>query len=68
MPTTSTLTYYGDTGHHYFDGFAGFRVGQPYALTYSQEGDEVVIELPHAPAQTTRMNAADFAKCFRKSA
>jgi len=64
--TTATLTYVGDTGHHYFDGFAGFRIGQAYVLTYAQEGDVVVFELPHAPGRMMRLPAADFAKCFQK--
>jgi hypothetical protein len=43
MPTTSTLTYHGETGTQAYDGFAGFVIGRSYALTYSQEFDEVII-------------------------
>lgn len=37
---TQTLTFYDDTGGQ---AFAGFRVGQAYALTYSEEGDVVAV-------------------------
>jgi hypothetical protein len=65
MPTT-TLTFYGDTGGHAFDGFAGFRIGQTYELTYTQEFDEVLVQLPHAPGRTAKMTAEEFKKWFRK--
>jgi len=66
MPTTATLTYHGDTGGQHFDGWAGFRVGQTYALTYTEEGDQVLVQLPHAPGRTAKMSKADFKKCFQK--
>jgi hypothetical protein len=64
--TTQTLTFYGDTGGHAFDGFAGFRIGQPYELTYTEEGDEVLVQMPHAPGRTAKMSKEDFKKWFRK--
>jgi len=53
--TTETRTYRGDTGGHYFDGFAGFRVGQTYRLSYTREGDDVLLQLPHAPGKSVRL-------------
>lgn len=44
--TTQTLIFHGDTGGQHFDGWAGFRVGRAYVLTYTQEGDEVRVPLP----------------------
>ena len=47
MPT-ATRIYVGQTSSQGFDGFAGFRIGQTYTLTYSQPAfDQVAIELPH---------------------
>lgn len=45
---TETRTYVGTTGGPGgFDGFAGFRIGQTYELSYTKEFDEVRIVLPH---------------------
>lgn len=65
--TTSTLIYHGETGTQAYDGWAGFVTGRSYALTYSQEFDEVLVQLPHAPGRQVRVSAADFAKWFRKA-
>ena len=65
MPT-ATLTYTGETGTQAYDGWAGFVIGRPYQLTYTEEGDEVLVQLPHAPGRTARMSKENFKKWFRK--
>jgi hypothetical protein len=64
--TTSTLTFVGETGTQVYDGWAGFIIGRSYSLTYTQEFDEVIIQIPHAAGRELRMSAADFAKWFKK--
>jgi len=39
---------------------------QNYSLTYTEEFDEVLVQLPHAPGRTARMSKADFKKWFWK--
>lgn len=64
--TTETRTYRGETGGHYVDGFAGFRIGQTYSLTYTREGDEVLVQLPHAPGQSARIPRDVFLRAWVK--
>jgi hypothetical protein len=47
MPTTETRTFIGETASAVGDGYAGFRIGQEYQLTYSKEFDEVRLVLDH---------------------
>jgi hypothetical protein len=56
-----------DSGHA-FDGFAGFRIGQPYQLSYTKEFDEVRIVLPHGSpgAEPLVLTSEQFEKWFRK--
>ena len=49
--TTETRTFVGETGTQVYEGWAGFIIGQTYALTYTQEGDEVLVQIPHAPSR-----------------
>ena len=65
MPT-QTLTFVGETGTQAYDGYAGFVIDRSYSLTYSEEGDEVLVQLPHAPERTARMSKENFKKWFRK--
>jgi hypothetical protein len=64
--TTETRTFVGETGGQIFDGFAGFRIGQQYALAYTKEFDEVIVQIPHAPGRELRVSEAEFAKWFKK--
>jgi hypothetical protein len=45
--TTETRTFVGETATAVDDGYAGFRIGQQYQLTYTKEFDEVRIVLVH---------------------
>ena len=63
---TATLTYTGETGTQAHDGWAGFIIGRSYQLTYTEEFDEVLVQLPHAPGRTARMSKENFKKWFRK--
>jgi hypothetical protein len=62
---TETRIYVGETNGQAFDRFAGFRLGQSYQLTYTREGDEVQVQLPHG-AGTLVLKAEQFEKWFRK--
>jgi hypothetical protein len=46
MPT-ETRTYVGEMSTMTFDGWAGFRIGQQYQLTYTKEFDEVRLVPDH---------------------
>jgi len=45
--STETRTYIGGGTEYPFDGWAGFRIGQQYQLSYTKEFDEVRIVLDH---------------------
>ena len=49
--TTQTLTFCGETGTQNYDGFTGFIVGREYELVYTEEGEEELVQLPHAHGQ-----------------
>ena len=63
---TQTLTFFGETGTQAYDGYAGFIIGRQYQLTYSEEFDEVLVQLPQAPGREARMSKENFKKWFRK--
>ena len=68
---TETRTYVGEMSTMAFDGFAGFRIGQQYQLTYTKEFDEVRIVLDHheyvSPgAGPLVLTSEQFEKWFRK--
>jgi hypothetical protein len=61
-------TFIGETGTMAFDDYAGFRMGQSYQLRYTQEFDDVRIQLDHAPqpGQVLTLPLKDFNKWFVK--
>jgi hypothetical protein len=63
---TETRIFVGETGTQVYDGWAGFIIGHSYSLTYSQEVDEVIIQIPHAPGRELRVSVDNFAKWFKK--
>jgi hypothetical protein len=69
--TTETRTFIGETAGAVGDGYAGFRIGREYQLTYTKEFDEVRIVLDHhehvSPgAGPLVLTSAQFEKWFRK--
>ena len=44
---TETRTFVGETAGAIGDGYAGFRIGRQYQLTYTKEFDEVHLVLNH---------------------
>jgi hypothetical protein len=50
ITTTETRAYIGETATSAFDGMAGFRIGQPYQLSYNKGFNEVRITLAHGSA------------------
>jgi hypothetical protein len=42
MPTTSTLTFVGETATSVGDGYAGFRIGRTYKLQVERRDDGTV--------------------------
>jgi hypothetical protein len=71
MPT-ETRTFIGETANDVFDGWAGFRIGQQYELTYTKEFDEVRVVLNHhahvSPgAGPLVMSVEEFERRFKKA-
>ena len=68
--TTETRTFFGETGSGIFDGYAGFRVGQAYALRIERRlNGEVAIRIEHAHAAQGRelvVKEAEFERWWRK--
>jgi hypothetical protein len=71
MPT-ETRTFIGETSTAVGDGYAGFRLNQPYQLTYERRDDgTVAIKLDHhehvsPSAGPMVVTAEQFEKWFRK--
>jgi hypothetical protein len=68
---TETRTFVGETAGAVGDGYAGFRIGQQYQLSYTKEFDEVRIVLDHhehvSPgAGPLVLTVEQFEKWFRK--
>jgi hypothetical protein len=69
--TTETRTFVGETASAVGDGYAGFRIGRQYPLTYTKEFDEVRIVLDHheyvsSGAGPLVLSVEQFEKWFRK--
>jgi hypothetical protein len=66
--TTETRTFVGETATAMDDGYAGFRIGQQYQLTYTKEFNEVRIVLPHGSpgAEPLVLTSEQFEKWFVK--